>query len=577
MYTDKYEVSVNEDCYPEPRKRRKIWQSLDGEWEFAFGDGTDYPMKIRVPYAYQCEASGIGNPEQHDVIRYKRTFRLSDELKNCKTVFLNFLAVDYECTVYVNGRFAIFHEGGYGDFGADITPYLTGGEQTIELRVYDPMTRIYPRGKQNWLEGRQRCWYHCTSGIWQSVWLDGANGDYITEVRFDTDVEKTQACAFAETASGVADEITATVKTPHGTEQRFTSTTVRDGRLVLDMAFEKPDCVDDIHLWTIEHPKLYETVLTIRKNGEVLDEIETYFAFRTIRIANGRVYVNSEATELRMVLNQGYLEGYGLSMPIETIKEDILVAKRLGFNGMRIHQKSENPWLYYYADVLGMYLWAETPSAYAFTPISTRALLSLQQDIVKRVYNSPSVIAYVPFNESWGVKEILYSSREQSLAKAAYHLIKSLDDSRLVITNDGWENVGTTDLIGVHDYSKYADEFPEKFAAPVESLVPAGRRLMAYGNEIGNKPLMLTEFGGVALANGNGWGYCGAEKDNNSFIERFGRLLKNISECNFCGWCYTQLTDVEQETNGLLDSRHKPKFDVGKIREVIDLYAKKFY
>ena len=568
-----------ENNYPEPRARRKIWQSLNGEWQFKFGDDGSYNMKIVVPYAYQCEASGIGDPLKHEILWYRRKFELTEAMKSCETVYLNFLAVDYECTVYVNGRFALYHEGGYGGFGADIHKYLINEkEQEIEIRVYDPMSRIYPRGKQNWQEGRQRCWYYATSGIWQSVWLSGADGDYMTDVRFETDVAKTQACAYVQTIYGTADEITATVKTPHGIMQSFSSSVKKDGRLMLNMAFQKPDCIDDIHLWTVAHPKLYETTLQIKKDGRVLDEIQTYFAFRKIDTQNGRVNINDRPEELRMVLNQGYFEKSGLTaLSPENYKEDILLAKKMGFNGMRIHQKAEDPWLYYYADTLGMYLWAETPSAYAFTPETTKSLLDLQQDLVRSVYNSPGVIAYVPFNESWGVKEIRHDKKQQSLAKAAYCLIKSLDDTRLVVTNDGWENLEMSDIIGIHDYSKYGDEFKEKFGETSESLVPAGRRLMVQGDKLAGQPIMLSEFGGVSLATDSGWGYNGAENNEEAFMERFERLFKNVASCDFCGWCYTQLTDVEQETNGLLNAAHYPKFNLERIRGIVEKYSKKFY
>ena len=568
-----------ENNYPEPRARRKIWQSLNGEWQFKFGDDGSYNLKIVVPYAYQCEASGIGDPLKHEILWYRRKFELTEDMKSCETVYLNFLAVDYECTVYVNGRFALYHEGGYGGFGADIHEYLINEkEQEIEIRVYDPMSRIYPRGKQNWQEGRQRCWYHATSGIWQSVWLSGAGGDYMTDVRFETDVAKTQACAYVQTIYGTADEITATVKTPHGATQSFSSSVKKDGRLMLNMAFQKPDCIDDIHLWTVAHPKLYETTLQIKKGGKVLDEIRTYFAFRKVDTENGRVNINDRPEELRMVLNQGYFEKSGLTaLSPENYKEDILLAKKMGFNGMRIHQKAEDPWLYYYADTLGMYLWAETPSAYAFTPETTKSLLDLQQDLVQSVYNSPSVIAYVPFNESWGVKEIRHDKKQQSLAKAAYCLIKSLDDTRLVVTNDGWENLEMSDIIGIHDYSKYGDEFKEKFGETSESLVPAGRRLMVQGDKLAGQPIMLSEFGGVSLTTNSGWGYNGAENNEEAFMERLERLFENVASCDFCGWCYTQLTDVEQETNGLLNAAHHTKFDIERIRGIVEKYSKKFY
>ena len=565
--------------YPNPQRRRKVWQSLNGEWQFRFGDEGDYSLKIQVPYAYQSKASGIGDVSRHEILWYKRKFVLSDEMQNCKTVRLNFLAVDHECEVFVNGKFVMKHEGGYSGFGRDISPFLNNsGEQEIEIRVYDPMTKKFPRGKQNWEEGQQRCFYYCTSGIWQSVWLDGANGDYITELQFVTDTEKTQVLAYVETECGEADEITAIVKTPHGTENTFSATVSQEGRFRLNMAFVKPDCVGDIHLWSAETPNLFDTKLLLKKDGVILDEIDTYFAFRKIHTEKGKVYLNDAPRELRMVLNQSYWDGYGMTAPsAECYKEDILLAKEMGFNGMRLHQKLDDPWLYYYADVLGFYVWAETPSAYSFEPTSVKALLDLQADLVKRVYNNPSVIAYVPFNESWGVKEILTDKQQQAFAKSAYWLIKSLDDSRLVITNDGWENLGLSDIIGIHDYSKYGDEFPEKFDKIDEALMPAGVRIMVRGDKISGQPIMLTEFGGVALAGSSGWGYGGAEKDVDGFMKRFEKLFDNVAACDFAGWCYTQLTDVEQETNGLLDAKHKPKFDVRKIRSVLEKNYKNFY
>lgn len=565
--------------YPNPQRKRAVWQALNGEWQFCFGDEKAYDLKIQVPFAYQSKASGIGDVTQHDILWYKRKFVLTDEMKSCKTVRLNFLAVDYECQVFVNGKFAVGHEGGYGEFGVDITKFLIKTEeQEIEVRVYDPMTKVYPRGKQNWLEGQQRCWYHCTSGIWQSVWLDGTNGDYIEELQITPDFFTTTAMVNVKTENDEADEVCAIVKTPQGFIKEFSSTTKNDGRFFMSMAFDKPDCIDDVHLWRPERPRIFEMKLSVKKDGEVLDELDTYFAFRKIHMQNGKVYVNDTPIEFRLVLNQGYWEGYGMTAPsAESYKEDILMAKQMGFNGMRVHQKLDDPWLYYYADTLGFYVWAETPSAYAFRPEMIRSITQTQTEIVKRVYNCPSVVAYVPLNESWGVKEIQHNKQEQALGKSLYWLIKSLDNSRLIITNDGWENLELSDLIGIHDYSKYGDEFPAKFNGMDETLVPAGRRIMVQGDKITGQPIMLSEFGGVALATDSGWGYGGAEDGVDSFMARFERLYKNVSQCNFCGWCYTQLTDVEQETNGLLDGNHKPKFDVEKIREVIDKYKKIFY
>lgn len=568
------EIVRNE--YPYPQRERKVWQPLNGEWEFGFCEENGLPLKINVPFAYQSALSGIGDAGAHERVKYAKTFTLTEEMRECETVRLNFLAVDYACTVYVNGKFALCHEGGYGEFGADIKPLLNGKSERIEVEVYDPLTRLYPRGKQNWQEGRQRCWYHCTSGIWQSAWLDGAHGDYMTDMRFETDADETEARAYVDTEYGLADEIEATVKTPSGKIEKFSSTVKIDGRNALAMAFAKPDCIDDWHKWTANNPCLYFATIRIKKDGEVLDEANTYFGFRTVSAEDGRILINDRPEELRLVLNQGYWKDGGATAPsAEEFKRDILLAKEMGFNGMRMHQKLEDPWLYYYADTLGFYLWAETPSAYAFTPKTTDALLKTQQAVVRRSFNSPSVIAYVPFNESWGIKEVLVDERKKDLCRSFYRLIKSLDPSRLVVTNDGWENLEEGDLIGLHDYSKYGDDFEKKYAELRESSVPATRRITAHGESADGLPVMLSEFGGVALEAESGWGYGGAEKTPEDLLARLERLMKNAAARDFCGWCYTQLSDVEQEINGLLDDEHKPKVDVKRVREIIDSVAKR--
>lgn len=561
--------------YPNPQRVRSVWQNLNGEWDFKFGDEGDFNRKINVPFAYQTKASGIGDTTDYDVLWYKRKFTLTEEMKKSKCVTLNFLAVDYECEVFVNGKTACTHKGGYGAFSVDITALLVDGEQEIALRVVDTLGRSQPRGKQTWLDHPDRCFYNPTSGIWQSVWLDGSNGDYITDLRITPCCETATAKMEILTNLGACDEVWAEVKTSWGAKRKFYSNVKSNGWHKLVMVFDKNDPVHDGYVWSPEYPNLFHVTVQMKKDGEVLDEVKTYFGFREVYTQGGKFYLNDRPYEQRLVLNQSYWKDYGMTPPsAECFKEDILIAKEMGFNGMRVHQKMDDPWLYYYADTLGFLVWAETPSAYHYDPEMVASITALQTDIVKKVYNNPSVVAYVPLNESWGVKEILNDFRQQSLGKSLYWLIKSLDDTRLVVTNDGWENLGLSDMSTVHDYSKYGDDFEHKYLDWDETILPAGRRLFAFGEEYDGQPFLLSEFGGVALAGDSGWGYGGAETSIESFMDRFERIFANMYKCDFDGWCYTQLTDVEQEVNGLLDADHKPKFDIKKIREVIDRYKK---
>ncbi len=556
--------------FPNPQEQRSCWQTLNGYWDFRFGEETAYMRKINVPFAYQCELSGINDKAVHKEVWYKREFELNEELKKAKRIRLRFLACDYQTTVWVNGRFATSHTGGYGAFSADITDYLKpSGSQEIEIRVYDDLSANVPRGKQDWNEQTSRCWYYQTTGIWQSVWMEGYGEDYITSIRITPDVERTTAEFELELAEGIADEACAKVTTPDSRSYEFSCGIGNRKRIKLLTSYEKPDLIWDGHLWSPEHPNLYRVQLTLKKDGETVDEVKTYFAFRKIHSADGKIYLNDMPVKFKLVLDQGYWRNGGMTAPsCESLKEDILLAKQYGFNGARKHQKVEDPYFYYYADVLGFFTWAETPSGYIFDRREIAELTRLQMELIDKVYNHPSVVAYVPFNESWGIKEVLHNQAQQNLARSIYHLCKALDRNRLVVTNDGWENLELTDIVGVHDYAPYGENFKTDYVAIDGASCPAGRRIMAEGEQIGDKPVMLTEFGGIAMTSESGWGYGRQETSKTEFITRLKKLMENLEQTEVVGWCYTQLTDVEQEVNGLLDTDHKPKFSLEEIEDI---------
>lgn len=572
--------------HPEPQLKRDKWQTLNGEWEFSFGEDApvrefvsgeaEMPMRISVPFAYQSELSGIGDKSVHEVVRYRKRFTLSPALKKAKGVVLRFLAVDYECRVWVNGCFAAAHRGGYGAFYVDITKYLTtADEQIVAVEARDTLDECQPRGKQSWLPEAHRCWYTQTTGIWQSVWLEAHDGDFIKRL---TVMPDPAACSVKiETALeyGKADGLTAEIVTPGGEKITF-SRSLSGKRNALTADIVKPDLIDEIQLWSPENPVIYGLNLTLTLGGKTVDAIKSYFAFREIRVDGDTIYLNNLPLKFKLVLDQGYWADGGMTPPsTDALKQDILTAKAMGFNGARKHQKLEDPYFYYYADTLGFMVWSETPSAYRFNADEARALTETQFDVIERSYNHPSVVAYVPINESWGVKEVLYNEEQKSFARSLYRLVKSLDPSRLTVTNDGWENLAETDIISVHDYSKYGDEFALKYGNLAESTYPMWKRLMARGETLPVKPLMLTEYGGIAIDTGGGWGYSGAEKSVDDFFARFTRLSENAFAAFPAGACYTQLTDVEQEQNGLLDHRHRPKFSVHTIREIMDKFDEK--
>lgn len=556
--------------FPNPQEQREVWQTLNGEWDFRFGEEKEYARKIHVPFAYQSELSGINDKTVHEEVWYRREIELSEELRKSERVRIRFLACDYRTTVWVNDHYVLSHTGGYGAFSADITEYLhQSGKQKIEIKVYDDLSADVPRGKQDWNVETSRCWYYQTTGIWQSVWLEGYGQDYFTSIRMTPDPDTTTTVFEIELADGVADRICAKVTAPEGKEYQFSCASENRRNVKLLTSYDKPDLIWDGHLWSPEHPNLYWVQLTLEKDGKVVDKVKTYFAFRKIHTADGKIYLNRMPVTFKLILDQGYWKQSGMTPPShESLKEDILIAKQYGFNGARKHQKIEDPYFYYYADVLGFFTWAETPSGYVFNRREITEITRLQTEVIDKVYNHPSVVAYVPFNESWGIKEVLVNKEQQNLARSMYYLCKAMGGNRLVVTNDGWENLEDTDIVGVHDYAPYGENFVKDYVNIDSASYPAGRRIMVEGDLIRDTPVMLTEFGGVAMSEEGGWGYGDSTSTKEEFFARLQKIMDNVKQTDVVGWCYTQLTDVEQEINGLLDAEHKPKFGLEEVTTI---------
>ncbi|MGN1077788.1 MAG: glycoside hydrolase family 2 protein [Candidatus Gallimonas sp.] len=567
--------------YPRPQFRRREWLPLNGEWEFAFDDGDEgwekgydtgkvaLPMKINVPFSYQYEASGIGDSARHERVWYRRSFSSSPS----RRALLCFNAADYITDVWINGRHAVTHTGGYAPFSADITAYLRRrGENVIVVRCVDPLDPTLPRGKQSWTGERFGCWYLPNTGIWQSVWIDYFGEDCVKEYLLLPDYDKCSVSGEITTLYGIADEAEIEIS--------YRGAPVKTVRFRLDgkktrfcVKLMEQDFVDPSYSWSPAHPNLFDTVIRLFRKGKTADEAQTRFGLRKISAEGNRVLLNNAPLYQRLVLDQGYWRESGITPPsAEAVKEDIEQAIAMGFNGARKHQKFEDPYFYYYAEELGFLAWCEMPSAYNFCAEEMDRLEGEWYEIVSAARNFTSVICYVPLNESWGVRNIVVDRDQQNFARSLYYGTKARDGSRLVSTNDGWEYPETTDLIGIHDYAYDSQDFAEKFRPEnYDSLYAQHRKLMAFGCRYGGQPVLLTEFGGIAMANqaqdGN-WGYnCGAGSEE-EFYARYENLLSGIhAHAGLQGFCYTQLTDVQQEVNGLLDWDHRPKFDCSRIRK----------
>ncbi|MED3622614.1 glycoside hydrolase family 2 protein [Neobacillus thermocopriae] len=593
-------VSIPRNEYPRPQLVRKNWLNLNGEWQFAFDDENigvkekwfqivhPFKQKIIVPFAYQTKLSGINDPSFHDHVWYRREFTVPKEWSGQK-IILHFGAVDYRAWVYVNGQYAGYHEGGHVSFSFDITELLTWETETIVVRVEDPSRdETIPRGKQFWFEKSDSIWYTRTTGIWQTVWLEPVSSTNISKLRLTPDIDRGDIIVEFEVKGNYLNkkaEIEIGFKGEKvvlDTIEIFEAYNKRSINLYNRQIFR----TSFHHVgwnWAPESPNLFDIKITLKDDQEVLDEIDSYFGMRKIHIENGMVYLNNKPYYQKLVLDQGYWPDGLLTAPTdEDLKKDIELALEMGFNGCRKHQKVEDPRFLYWADKLGFLVWGECPASPSYSEDAASRLTKEWIEIIERDYNHPSIVAWVPLNESWGVPFIKFNKQQQHHSLAMYHLIHSLDPTRLVISNDGWE-LTVTDICAIHNYNHGSSDEKEKYEAFKESLAtkenllrskPANRGIYADGFEHNGEPILLTEFGGIGFKVGenNGWGYTSV-KDEQEFIADYRRVMEAVYASQALhGYCYTQLTDVEQEINGLLTYHREPKCELEKIREINEMW-----
>ena len=561
--------------YPRPQFMRAQWMPLNGEWDFSF-DEECYDQTIIVPFAYEAPLSGIGDSAFHNTVWYRRLFVVPQAWQN-KQVLLHFGAVDYECDVWVNGSHAAHHVGGQLGFSADITDYLSPSENILCVRVRDDHSQLdIPRGKQFWKERSESIFYTATTGIWQSVWLEPVSPTHIQQVRI-TPLYDEKAVRFEYQLAGEfrgalleADVsfdgkqavcVAVQAQSPQGSF----SASLEETALGVWNAGEEL-------VWTPENPRLFDVTFRLVREGEALDEAASYFGMRKVSVENGRFLLNNRPYYQRLLLDQGYWPDGLLTAPSdEAFVADIRVTKELGFNGVRKHQKVEDPRFLYHADHMGLLVWGEIGSGYTYSNRLAGQLMDEWVQAVQRDYNHPCIVVWTPLNESWGVQEIAHAPCQQEFCRAMAAMTKALDPTRPVSDNDGWEHV-CGDLLTLHDYEAKEEVLAARYATVETALAsqPAARALYVQGSGYKGEPILVSEFGGISFAKcgEKGWGYSSAQNEQD-FLQRYEAVIRPLlhSPC-VQGFCYTQLTDVEQEINGLLTYERQPKADLEQIRRI---------
>lgn len=583
-----------EKDYPRPQLVRKGWSCLNGEWSFAFDDKKEgikegwyrnFPKgeKIQVPFTYETEKSGICRQERHSRVWYEREIFL--EKKEEKRYLLHFEGSDFDTRVWVNQEAAGSHQGGYARFTFDVTELLKEGENRITVMVQDSYELRQPRGKQRWRKENFGCWYVQTTGIWKTVWLEEVPKLYLSSLKI-TPLLKERAVeiqwelggdseAFLENEQGVFLNLEAGFggkKISAVKNQIF-----RDhGSFRLEVFCDLEDFGEwGIMEWKPEEPNLYDLDCCLESSAGK-DQISAYFGMREISIEGPNILLNGRPLYQRLILDQGYWKESHLTPPDEeALIEDIEKILALGYNGVRKHQKTEDERFLYWCDKKGLLVWSEMAAAYEFDDYGVEEFTREWMEIVRQNYSHPCIITWTPFNESWGIPQVKTDRRQQHFTEEIYHLTKALDPFRPVIVNDGWEHT-VSDIITLHDYEEEGKILLDRYQNCKEEILKgevyhcSSKSAFAQGYGWKGQPVIISEYGGIAFAGeGAGWGYGNKVADKEAFIRRFDEITTAVKSLPYvCGYCYTQVSDVQQEINGLLDEERNFKIEPEIIREI---------
>lgn len=603
--------------YPRPQfVRDNNWINFNGEWDFAFDDSNvglkqrwfkaenveKFDKTIIVPFCFQSKLSGLEDTSFHEVIWYRKEFEIPPQFID-KKVLIHFGAVDYRCRVYLNGGHVSSHEGGYIGFSLDITDYVEDNNVLV-VRVEDPSQDLeIPRGKQYWLKEIERIFYPRVSGIWQTVWLEFVSSIcYLKKLKFIPDIDKSELMVEFNIHGTEFSDIFLLIETSFneqniakeeisldflGKFERGTITQL-DGRLFPKTAdrfkFKIKIPEKMLYLWDVDNPNLYDLHLSIhnKKTGIIYDTVRSYFGMRKISISdlkssyNKQILLNNNLIYQKLFLVQGYWPGGLYTAPSEEdIIKDIQFIKDFGFNGLRTHQKAFDPRFLYWCDRMGVLVWGEIGNSFVFTIDSQVRLLNEFITEIERDYNHPSIIIWVPINESWGVRSrSRRDSKRAFYTLSLYYLIKSIDPTRLVIDDDGWWHT-ETDICSRHFYSDIK-QLPKLFEDEIKNHKRAFPKVYLKPFKYKEEPIIYSEIGGFGYELdekiGNKWGYGDLLKNGEELFNKVINLFKEFEKRKswIQGFCYTELYDQFQEVNGLLTINRVPKFPPAKLKKLLE-------
>lgn len=563
-------VQIPRKEYPRPQFERENWLNLNGEWAFEmdngrsgearglYQEGAALADKILVPFCPESELSGIGHKDFMYGVWYKRTVSLTEAQLSGRAV-LHFGAVDYHCKAYVNGVLAGEHKGGYVSFAFDVTALLRPGANEITVYAEDnTRDRLIPSGKQSHEFKSFGCFYTRTTGIWQTVWMEFLPTEHIERVKYHPNIADgsvTVEAALCGSGDFKAEIFFAGEKMGEYTAENA------DGTLYFTVALKEK------HLWEVGCGNLYDVRFTFGA-----DEVKSYFGLREVRLDGHKFLINGKSVFQRLVLDQGfYPDGIYTAPSDEALENDIKLSLAVGFNGARLHEKIFEERFLYHADRLGYIVWGEFPN-WGLDPSyadSVYGILPEWVEELQRDFNHPAIVGWCPYNETWDQE-----GRKQFDGALAlvYQVTKAFDPTRPCIDTSGNFHVAT-DIFCVHDYEQDPDIFKDHY----DKLMTEGKlfdnheKRQTYRGEA----TFVSEYGGIAWSQDeSGWGYGNGPKTGEEFIDRFRRLTDALLDNReMFGLCYTQLTDVEQEQNGLYTYGRKPKFDPEIFRKILSRKA----